>query len=168
MEFLGPLHPQITHAPIVLIIVSLAFDVVGRALDLEWWRKAATAMLLLGVLTASIAVLSGERASDAAEKRQGIPERTVDHHGDVAKIATWLGIGAFMLRAAARNVGKAGPAMSTLSLLLHLGSAVTIGVAAHRGGMLVFEHGAAVKVHGALLQDPGAADSAGGATDSGH
>src|SRR5689334_19109509 len=137
---LGLFHPQIVHAPIILIIVSLAFDLVGRALDLEWWRKAATALLLIGVLAAALAVLSGEAASHVAEHQQGIPEDTIDHHGDLAKMAAWLGIGAFVLRAAAGNMGKARGAIGVLSLLLHFASAITVGVAAHRGGELVFAH----------------------------
>ena len=34
MQFLGPFHPQITHVPIVLIIVSLVFE-HGAAVSLH-------------------------------------------------------------------------------------------------------------------------------------
>lgn len=158
-EFLSQFHPQIVHAPIALIIVGALFELVGRSLDLEWWRKAAFAMLIVGVLGASLAVLSGDGAGDAAEK-QGIAEKTVDAHGDVAKIALWLGIAAVLTRAIAGRTGPARAAVAGLALVLHLTTAVTVGVAAHRGGKLVYEHGAKVRVDGqpVVKPRPGAGD----------
>jgi uncharacterized membrane protein len=153
MEALAPLHPAIVHAPIALIIVGAVFELLGRALDGEWWRKAAFAMLIVGVLGAALAVLSGEAASERAE-HQGVAEKTVDEHGDVAKLALWLGLGAVATRAVAGRLGAARAAVAGLALLLHLGAATAVGVAGFRGGRLVFEHGAGVKVGGKLLDVP--------------
>ena len=151
MEFMAPFHPQITHGPIVLIIVAFLFEIAGRVLDRDWWRKAAFAMLILGVVSAYLAVQSGEAASEAAEK-QGVPEQTVDGHGDLGKLALWFGLGAVVARALAGRMGPVRGAVAGLGLALHLVAAVTVGIAAHRGGQLIFEHGAGVKVHGKLLQ----------------
>ena len=98
MEFLSSFHPQIVHFPIALIIFSLVFDLVGRALDSEWWRKASLAMLVVAVLGGAAAVLTGEQVSEKAEERQGIPEATVDAHGDMGKLAAWLAGGALVAR----------------------------------------------------------------------
>ncbi len=152
MEFLAPFHPQITHGPIVLIIVAFLFEIAGRLLDRDWWRKAAFAMLILGVVGAFLAVQSGEGASDGVEK-QGVPEKTVDAHGDLGKLALWFGLGAVVARAIAGRMGPVRAAVSGLGLALHLVAAVTVGIAAHRGGQLIFEHGAGVKLHGQLLQE---------------
>lgn len=152
MEFLAPYHPQITHGPIVLIIVGFVFEIAGRVFDRDWWRKAALAMLVLGVLGAFFAVQSGEAASDGVEK-QGVPEETVDAHGDLGKVAMWLGLGALVARALAGRMGPARGALAGLGLTLHLASAIAVGVAAHRGGQLIFEHGAGVRLHGRLLQE---------------
>jgi uncharacterized membrane protein len=151
MEFLAPLHPQIVHAPIALIIVAAVFEIIGRAVDLAWWRKAAFAMLIVGVLGAGLAVLSGREAGERAEERQGVPEEAVDAHEEIAVLAMWLGVAAVVMRAVAGRLGPARGAASGLALLLHLGTAVTVGIAAHRGGMLVREHGASVRLHGRLL-----------------
>lgn len=161
-EFLGPLHPQITHGPIVLIIVGLLFELAGRAFDRDWWRKAAFAMLILGVVGAFLAVQSGEGASDVVEK-QGVPEHTVDAHGDLGKLTLWFGLGAVVARAVAGRLGPARGAASALGLALHLAAAVAVGIAAHRGGALVFEHGANVRLHGTLVSPgpPGSAHAAG-------
>jgi uncharacterized membrane protein len=150
-ELLAPFHPQITHGPIVLIIVALGFELIGRALDREWWRKAAFAMLILGVIGAFLAVQSGEGASNVVEK-QGVPEHTVDAHGDLGKLALWFGLGAVVARAASARAGALRGAVSWLGLALHLVAAITVGIAAHRGGQLIFEHGANVRLHGKLLE----------------
>ena len=151
MEFLAPFHPQITHGPIVLIIVGFVFEIAGRVLDRDWCRKAAFAMLVLGVLSAFLAVQSGEAASAGVEK-QGVPEQTVDAHGNLGKLALWLGLGAVVARALAGRMGPVRGAVAGLGLALHLVAAITVGIAAHRGGQLIFEHGAGVKFHGRLLQ----------------
>ena len=139
-----PLHPIVVHTPIVLIIVSVVFELIGRATDGAWWRKAAFAMLIVGVLGADVAVITGDEAGEAAEKH-GVPEQAVDAHEEIAKWTLWIGIAAVLTRAAAGRAGAARGAVATLGLLLHLTAAVTVGIAAYRGGMLVYEHGAAVK-----------------------
>jgi len=151
MESLAPFHPQITHAPIVLIIVGFLFEIAGRVLDRDWLRKAAFAMLVLGVVSAYLAVESGEGASVAAEK-QGVPEQTVDAHGNLGKWVLWFGLGAVVARALAGRMGPARGLVAGLGLALHLVAAVTVGIAAHRGGQLIFAHGAGVSLHGQKLQ----------------
>ena len=148
MEFPGVFHPQIVHAPIALIVVGALFELIGRATDLEWWRKAAFAMLVVGVLGAGAAVLSGEAAGEAAEK-QGVAENAVDAHEDVAKVALGIGIAAVIARWLASRTGRAQAAVGLLALGLHLAAAVTVGLAGHRGGKLVYEHGANVKANAA-------------------
>ena len=146
MEFLAQFHPQIVHMPIALIIVAFFFELVGRFVDLEWWRKAAFALLILGVLAAGAAVLSGRGAGHEAE-RQGAPEQAIDRHEDIAQLTLWLGIAAIVARAVAGRTGRARAAVAGLGLALHLAAAITVGVAAHLGGELVFEHGVQVKAH---------------------
>jgi uncharacterized membrane protein len=153
VEALAPFHPAIVHTPIALIIVGAVFELVGRALDNEWWRKAAFAMLIVGVLGAVLAVSSGGPAGDRAE-HQGVSEQAVDAHEEIAKISLWLGIAAVLARAVAGRMGAARAAVGALALLLHLGAATTVGIAGYRGGKLVFEHGAGVKVSGKLLAVP--------------
>jgi len=152
MDFLGPFHPLIVHTPIALIIFSFVFDLAGRALDADWWRRAAVVMLVIGVLGGAAAILSGEPASEVAEKKQGIPEAQVERHEDIAKMSVWLGGGSLAARAIAAAIPGGGPAVAAVALLLHLASAVSVGVAGYRGGELVYRHGAAVRMNGQLLR----------------
>jgi len=148
MEFLAPFHPAIVHVPVALIVVGAIFELIGRATDLAWWRKAAFALLIVGVLGAIAAVLSGEQAMEIAEHRHGVPEDPIESHEDSAKLALWIGIGAVVARAAAGRTGSARGLVSGIGLTLHLAAAVMVGIAAYRGGKLVYEHAAGVKVNG--------------------
>ncbi len=162
MEFLSPFHPQITHAPIVLLIVGLLFEIVGGLTDLEWWRKAAFVLLVLGVLGAGAAVLSGGPAGDAAEDH-GVPEAAVDAHESAADWTLYLGIAALALRVAAAVSRRARAVTSGLALLLWIAAAVMVGVTGHRGGGLVFYHGAGVRVEGRYVAEPGKTPGGAGA-----
>ena len=164
MDFLGPFHPQLVHFPIVLIILSLAFDLVGRATDSAWWRKASLAMLVVAVIGGAAAVLSGEPASEVAEKRQGIPEAVVDRHADAGKIAAWLAGGALAARLIENSVGSSRMLVGGLALLLQLCAAGAVAVAGFRGGKLVQERGAGVAVDGKLVRAAEAPPDAGAAT----
>ncbi len=158
MEFLAPFHPQITHVPVVLIPLAFLFELVGRALDRDWWRKAAVAMLVAGVVGAWLSVQSGHGADEFAD-RQGIEEHAIDAHENAATLTLWLGLAALAARAVAARAGRGAPrkawsaAVVGLGLALHLAASITVAVAAHRGGLLVFEHGAHVRLHGRLIQE---------------
>lgn len=152
MEFLAPYHPAIVHAPIALIVISVLFDLVGRATDLAWWRRAAYAMLILGVMGAAFSVLSGRAAAEIAANHQGVPQEPIGEHAQVAYLTLWVGLAAVIARALAPRLGGARAAVSGLALLLHLAAAVLVMSTGYRGGELVFDHGAGVKLHGELLR----------------
>jgi len=142
-----PLHPLIVHTPVAMLIVSALFELVGRATDVAWWRKAAFAMLIVGVLGAAAAVRTGEEAGEAAEKH-GVPEQAVDAHEEMAVVTLWVGVAAVLARAVAGRMGPLRGGVAGLALVLHLAAAVTVGITGYRGGKLVFEHGASVRVNG--------------------
>jgi uncharacterized membrane protein len=151
---LPPLHPMLVHFPIVLILVSLLFEVVGRALDAAWWRNAAFALLIAGGLGAAAAVLTGGPAGDAAE-RQGVSERAVDRHEAAGDLTMWLAFAAIAVRALASRTGRMRSAVTLLGFVLHVGAAAAVGLAGYRGGHLVFDHGAAVRVNEKLVPSDG-------------
>ena len=156
MDLLGPYHPQIVHAPIALLIFSLAFDLVGRALDSDWWRKASLALLVVGTLGSAAAVLSGSAVADRVEDRQGVPERLVDGHENMGKLSLWIAGGALAARLVEAGAGAARTAVGVVALLLQFAAAITVGIAGHRGGNLVLHQGAGVEIDGKLITHPGA------------
>lgn len=142
-----PIHPAIVHAPIVMLIVGALFELVGRMLDAVWWRKAATAMLVLGALGAGAAYVTGNQAEEAVEE-QGVPEEPIESHEQSGTVTLWLAGAALLARIVQTRTGRASAVVSGVALVLYLGAAVSVGVAAYRGGLLVYEHGAGVKVGG--------------------
>ena len=145
-----PLHPAIVHAPVALLILSLMFELAGRALDADWCRRAALALLVMGALGAAAAVVTGTAAGAAAEK-QGVAEQPIDSHEDAGKLTLALAAAAVVVRALAGRAGSMRGQVSTLALALQLAAAIMVGVTGYRGGRLVYEHGAGVSVHGAYV-----------------
>lgn len=142
-----PIHPIIVHTPIALLICSVLFELVGRALDADWWRRGAVALLVFGTIGAAAAVITGDAAGDAAE-RQGVADQPLEQHEDAGKLTLALAAGAVVVRALATRAGSARGAVTTLALVLQLAAAVMVGITGFRGGRLVYEHGAGVRVHG--------------------
>ncbi len=162
MLFGIPLHPVIVHTPIALIVISLLFELVGRATDLDWWRKGAFAMLIVGVIGAGAAVLSGNASEEAAE-HQGVPEHAIEEHQEAGLLTLWLGVAAVLARALAARQGPARGAIGALALVAHLLTVGAVAVAGYRGGDLVYGHGAGVHVE----QQRGAAHEEGGGRGGG-
>src|SRR4051812_17651866 len=70
--FLQTYHPQIVHTPIVLLIFSAFFGILGRLLDRDWLRKTSVMLLVFGFLGAWLAVQSGTAAHKVPEHQQGV------------------------------------------------------------------------------------------------
>jgi uncharacterized membrane protein len=149
---LPPIHPLVVHTPIALLIVSFLFDLVGRATDVGWWRKAAFAMLVVGAIGAWAAVWTGDRSEDAAED-QGVPHDAIESHEAAGIFTMWMGFLAVAARALETRPGAARGAVSIVALVAHLLAATGVGFAGFRGGILVYEHGAGVK--GVTIAAPG-------------
>src|SRR5262245_45950603 len=159
LSFLGPFHPQIVHTPIVMLIFSALFALVGRITDREWLKKASVVMLVFGWLGAFLAVKSGVPAHRVPEHQQGVPEASIDTHAMVGKRTMWLsGLALLALFGASRLKGGAAGALSGLGLVLQLLAAGGVGYTGYLGGKLTYDHGANVKVDGQLVKSVHAAE----------
>lgn len=156
MDFLAPFHPQIVHTPIALLIFSAFFAIVGRLFDREWLRKSAMLMLVFGAVGAYLAVESGKPAHRVPEHEQGVSEEAIHKHADIAQNTLRFAIASLIAYAIASRL-KGGPqkALAGIGLVLQVLAAVGVGLAGRDGGVLVYEHGANVKVAGELVKTPG-------------
>lgn len=66
------LHPMLVHFPIVLLLGSLALDGAGSLLRRDWLHRAGVASLILGVLAAAAAVVTGFVTPEASEVGIGL------------------------------------------------------------------------------------------------
>jgi len=159
LNFLGPFHPQIVHTPIVLIIFSAFFAVVGRLMDRDWLKKASVVLLVFGFLGAFLAVQSGKPAHRVPEHQQGVPEQAIDTHEMLGERTMYLsGLALLALFVASRLKGGVASAVGALALILQLLAAGCVGYTGYLGGKLVFDHGANVKVDGQLVKSIHAAE----------
>lgn len=157
MEVLGQFHPQIVHMPIVLLIFSALFALLGWLFDRDWLRKTAMVMLVIGALGAFVAMRSGFYAHDVPEHEQGVPEEAIDEHAAKALITFRLALAALLAYGiATRLKGNAKTAVNVLGLALQVFAAVGVGFTGKEGGELVYRYGANVKVDGKLVKNPGA------------
>lgn len=157
MDWIGQYHPQIIHTPIALLVFSALFAIVGRLFDRDWVRKASVLLLVFGLAGAQLAVFSGRITEEIPEKKQGVPEKAIDEHGNGGQYTVWLAGGALLAIAlASRFRGGPATALATFGLLLQIAAAVMVGITGYRGGRLVFEHGAGVRIAGELVKNPGA------------
>ena len=165
--FLQTYHPQIVHSPIVLLIFSAFFGILGRLLDRDWLRKTSVLLLVFGFLGAFLAVQSGTAAHKVPEQQQGVPEKLIDEHGEKGEWTMYLSLGALVLVIlASRLKGGLQTAVSLLGLLVLILAAVCVGVASKMGGALVYEHGARVMVDGKLVKSAHADTARGEERDS--
>jgi len=154
MESFGALHPQIVHTPIVMLIFSALFAIVGRLMDRDWLRKTSVILLVFGFLGAFAAVRSGTITHETPEKKQGVPEHDIDAHEEMAQMTLWVsGAALVAVAAASRMTGGAANALAGLALLLQIAAAILVGITGYRGGHLVFDHGAGVRIGGKLVHD---------------
>ncbi len=167
MHWIGQFHPQIVHTPIVMIIFSAFFAIVGRLFDRDWVRRASVLMLVFGFLGAFAAVRSGLAAHGVAEHRQGVPEEAIDDHAEAGQWTMYLaGAALVAIAVASRLSGPAAAAVGAIGLILQLMAATAVGVTGYRGGKLVYEHGANVRIGGVLLKDTGAGSRPASPADS--
>ena len=143
-----PLHPAIIHFPVVLILLG-----TFAALAAIFWRKnhvpiLAAALLALGSLGAWVAVQTGEsdggllllspQGETLLEEHQNWGQRTLF----IASIAAGLAIASVLLFRFPR-LARVAAATAALTAI-----AASYGVyqTGHRGGALVFRHGAGVSL----------------------
>ncbi len=150
-----PLHPAVVHFPIVLILLGAAAAVAAAL----WRRRAlpylAAGFLLLGAAGAWAAVETGESDGALLDTEAGAAEALLDEHQAWAERTLM----AAAVAAAMAIASAATLRWNRLSRILGIATAVT-GLTAgwmvfetgHRGGALVYRHGA-----GVMLAPPGGA-----------
>lgn len=144
-----PLHPALVHFPIVLILLGTICAVAA-----VFWRKhslpvVAAVLLGMGALGAWAAVASGE--SDGGLLENGSPKREalVDEHETWAKRTLTFSIAAAVIAAGSVLAGRwprIARVVAVVSALTSVVAAYGVYETGHRGGALVYRHGAGVEV----------------------
>jgi uncharacterized membrane protein len=154
MNFIpDPLHPAVVHFPIVLIVLGTLASVTA-----VFWRKGyvpafAAALLVLGALGAWAAVATGESDGGLVENTSAGVEQLLEAHENWAKrtltaavVAAVIAVGAallFRFPRAARGP-RAAHGVAVAAALAAGVASWTVYETGHRGGALVYQHGAGV------------------------
>ncbi len=145
----NPLHPAVVHFPIVLIVLGAALSGVA-----VFWRKGyipafAAALLTLGALGAWAATQTGESDGGLVENTAAPVESLLEAHENWAKrtltaatIAAVVAIGA----AALFRFPRAARVVAVAAALAAGVASWTVYETGHRGGALVYRHGAGVNI----------------------
>jgi uncharacterized membrane protein len=136
-----PVHPMVVHFPIALLLVSSLFDLFALRWRTEQLRETSFSLLVLGVLAAGAAVVTGHFAEEAVEQ-SGIPKRAIEIHEELGFAVFWVFLALLGLRLAmCRGWMRVPP---RLVLAVGLGGALLMLVASYFGGDLVYRFGAGV------------------------
>lgn len=144
-----PLHPAIIHFPVVLILLGTC-----AALVAIFWRKnhvpiLAAALLTLGALGAWVAVQTGKSDGGLLVTLSPQAEALLDQHQDWGQRTLFIALAAAII-AIASAVLIRFPRLARITAAAAALTAVTASYGVyqtgHRGGALVFHHGAGVMV----------------------
>lgn len=147
-DLLGTMHPMLVHFPIALLIAAAFFELFrfrrpGPNTPLTPSQAArfpylpshpALACALLGTLTAIIASVSGWRLATTVE-----PSSRVELHRWVGLASAAVGVVAVLLGLVAQR--RPGPRLLAWFRFVLVAGAITVGVAGHLGGELVWGRG---------------------------
>ncbi len=136
-----PIHPMVVHFPIALLTTSVACDVLAFWWKPEKCREASLLMLVIGVITAGVAVVTGHFAEEAVE-HSGIPEQALEIHETLGFATFWIFAGLLGLRAATWLEWMRQKPI--LALLIGVVGVIVLLVASYFGGDLVYSFGAGV------------------------
>lgn len=149
MDFIASLHPKFVHFPIALFLSYTLLEIIGIAFKKESFNKAAYMILLLSLLGAVAAVLTGDQASQAADKLSdlldnssvSIPLGAIERHEDFANFSMWYIVALAVIRTYLVIKKKFTGWLKYSFIVLSLIGSIIIFETALLGGKLVYQHG---------------------------
>jgi uncharacterized membrane protein len=145
------LHPAIVHLPLALLPAAMLFDLLAVSRPTwTWLDRGAALLFLLAALGAAGAVVAGEQAEEGLGPQPPAVHRLLHEHEDLGK-KSLMAIGALALARLFLSLrDRDRPRLTALflrSLLLCAagGALFLLGLAADRGGALVYGNGVAVE-----------------------
>ncbi len=136
------LHAALNDLPAALLLAAVLFDLFAAATRREGLRIASFWTLMLGVLGAAAAVISGLQAENHIAHGEAVHE-LMGTHEKLAFVTT--GIFAVLALWRLFRESRMGQAERALALAFGLGGAGVLTATGVYGGKLVFEHAAGVR-----------------------
>jgi len=152
MEFLAELHPRIVHFPVALFILYFFLEAFGVLLKKNYLSKSAYIILIAGIITAVIAVLTGNQAHETAKflykEKINLLNGIIERHEQNATITLWYFIALLILRTYLILKKKFENNWKHLFIPLGLAGCYLIYITGIHGGELVFRYGIGTQLFG--------------------
>ena len=151
MEFLAELHPRIVHFPIAFFILYFFLESSGIILKKDFLLKSALLILIIGIITALIAVLTGNQAQTAAKlliKNSSEINELINLHEEYATITLFYFSALLILRSYLVIKKKFVGNVRYIFIALGLIGCYLIYTTGIHGGELVFKYGIGTKLLG--------------------
>ena len=134
-------HALVVSFPVALLTTAVFFELAALVLKKDGLRRTGFALLLVGTVSAGVAVLIGLQAEDAIQHGPAI-HRLMEEHEELA----YFTLGIFGVVALWRLVreGKMGGGERIAAFVLSLAGLGFLADTGHHGGKMVFEHAAGV------------------------
>ncbi|MBB4079408.1 putative membrane protein [Lewinella aquimaris] len=136
------LHPLIVHVPIMLLIVAVATQIGSLFI----WKKPLDWVTFLA-LTGGVAgaVMAGVVFHPHTTGLTPAAQQVLEQHDSYAYWTMWLSAAALVLKGISMWLLQDKRWLEIVTTLILAGSAVTVSLAAHYGGTLVYIHGVGVQ-----------------------
>lgn len=145
MEFLAELHPKIVHFPVVLLILYPFFELAYLLTKKDHYSRSGLAILMLGVLSALFAVLTGNEAAVNWTNWSEQSKAVFNEHQTFANITMWYFSVILLFRIYLTIKKKSSKLIKvTITTLAFIGI-IFVFLASNYGGKLVFDHGIGVE-----------------------
>lgn len=144
-----PLHPAVVHFPVVLIVLGCAAAWVAvflRKGNIPWF---AAVLLLLGAVGARVAEVTGKSDGGLLDNSSPRLESLVDAHQNWAERTVMAATITALVAVAAAATSRYPRLARSLAVTAAVAASVagwTVFETGRRGGALVFEHGAGIRV----------------------
>ena len=145
------LHPAVVHLPLGLLPAAMLFDLLALLRPTwTWLERGAALLLVLAALGAAGAVVAGEQAQEGLGPQPQEIGRLLHEHEELGK-KSLMALGTLALaRLLMSWRDRDRPRLTAIFLRFLLltatgGTLFLMGMAADRGGDLVYRHGVAVE-----------------------
>jgi uncharacterized membrane protein len=145
MEFLANNHPKVVHFAIAFLLVYPLLELAALLFKKEYLAKTAQIMLIIGVVSAIGAVLTGNQAGAVAAmwEDQGamIPFGAITAHEEYANITLWFFTAILLFRTMLVLSKKFYGIYRYIIVVLALIGTYFVYETGELGGDLVYKHG---------------------------
>lgn len=134
------IHPLLVHFPIALLPVGLALDLLGFYLKRDSLRQAGWFCLLIGIMGAFGAAVSGI-VSEGVVGHNELSHNVMSVHKNTTLISLGIFLLMFIWRTkSSKSIGKAAWKLSVYSIIGIIASGIMF-YGGYQGGRLVYEFG---------------------------